>query len=193
LGALRKRGLDYKVIRYGSYTESVYKKLLSQARLVVWLGRHESQGIALEEPLACGAPVLVCDVNSVGQWVPRGKEIGLYTPQENLYGNTTAAPYFDETCGVKIKDLGDLPGALAKMENGLENFRPRQYIQDHLSLEGQAREFVEIYNQFFGLSFRAGLGEQVINSGGWQSRNQFSKLKTRLKAVIKGVKRGARL
>jgi hypothetical protein len=59
--ALKRMNVDYQPLTYGSYTESEYMRHLHECSFVLWLGRQESQGMALQEALATAVPILVLD------------------------------------------------------------------------------------------------------------------------------------
>jgi glycosyltransferase involved in cell wall biosynthesis len=163
LEAIRSAGLTCDVLRYGHYDETGFKAALAVASFVVWHGRHESQGLALEETLASGVPILLCDVTSLSQSTdPYG------FPADWYDFPVTAAPYWDDSCGVRITRLADLPMALGAMQDRLESFRPREFVERTLSLEKQAREFVALW-EHFGLTVEDGRGERVLRRGRWSS------------------------
>ncbi len=182
--ALKQKNIKYKILRYGSYSEEDYKSALSQSRFIIWLGIHESQGIALGEALACNVPVLVCDVVKSSYW---NKE-GVSNSGQKPYTVTSTAPYFDNSCGLKITDLKFLPEAVSDMENRISEFKPRQYIEQNLSLEKQAGAFLEIYNKYFGLSVPAGYKENLLKQGGWVNGSMLSRAKFLLKDIFKKLK-----
>lgn len=156
LGAL---GLRHELLEYGEYAEAEYKQLLASCRFVLWHGCHESQGIALQEALAAGVPVLVWDVTSLADDMPRGS---YDEPMTTLA--VTTVPYFDERCGVRVWSADDLPDAIRAMFERAEEFSPREYVEEHLSLKGQAAEFVRLWEEF-GLSTEAGYSESLLRSG----------------------------
>jgi glycosyltransferase involved in cell wall biosynthesis len=184
---LQEKKIGYKIIWYGKYKENDYKKLLSQTRYVIWLGRQESQGFALLEALSTNCPVLVCDVSYVGQWQSTPKEMAVFTADENAYTNTTSAFYFDSRCGQKIKVLEDLPVAIENMEKNLSIFHPRDYILENLSLEKQSKEFVLIYQKYFSLTYEAGFKESVLKLGNWKNDSLMGKIKFLFKDFVKIV------
>jgi hypothetical protein len=160
LGTVRRMGFEIEVLRYGGYTEDEYRTSLAQSCLIIWHGCHESQGLALEEALATNTPALVVDVASLGDAVG-GYDFGLAASTP-----ATAAPYFDSSCGVRIGSLLELEGALAKMYDDRKHFTPRDYVLRNLSLCGQARAFVDLW-QYYGLSFEDGLRERPKNNRRW--------------------------
>lgn len=139
--ALTNARLNVIEVHYGRYTESEYKAALADVGFVVWHGRHESQGIALEEALAADRPVLVVDVATVLDAYGDGYR---FEPRDGQFP-ATAAPYFDETCGIKVSHVRELPAALEIMRETLDAYRPRDFVLRHLSLEGQARAFVALW------------------------------------------------
>lgn len=170
---LKERSIPYKVVKYGTYIEGTYRDLLAKSRYVLWIGCPESQGIALEEALASNVPVLVWD--SSGIW---GADVG-----------ATTAPYFDDQCGIVTNEKEQLANAITQMEGAFETLSPRSYILKNLTLEKQARDFVDLYTNRFGLSYEAGLSEKVRLPGTWKNATMryriYQSLKDAAKAVLK--------
>lgn len=183
---LQKRRINYRLINYNvSYKEKDYKDLLKKTRYLIWLGRQESQGIALQEAMSSDVPVLVCDVSYVGQWSADKKLKDILNKEESAYANTTSAPYFDERCGVKIKDVSGIDGATEKMEEQLGNFRPREYVLESLNLKKQAIDFLLIYEKYFDLTVEQGRRASLNKSGDWRNNKLYFKLHLNLKNLTK--------
>ena len=162
LDSLHDLKLPYSLVLYGHYSELDYREQLANTSFIIWHGPHESQGIALQEAMACDIPLLVCDVTSLSQ--ARGD----YVFDPSFFGiSVTSAPYFDETCGVKITDLSRLRTAIEFMQQNLMDFQPRRYVLDHLSLEGQARAFVAVWESW-GLTYEGGLSESIKTDALWR-------------------------
>lgn len=161
LDYLNSMKLEYNLIYYGKYQESEYRNLLCETSFVIWHGRHESQGIALQEALACNVPILVCDVTKLSQQYNRDWDKKLDAIR------VTSAPYFDGTCGKKITELSDLRNSVEYMFDNLSGFRPREYIRKNLSLEKQAKELV-VFWEYWGLSYGQGLYESTNNTREWK-------------------------
>ncbi len=52
--------IEYRVFNYTQrYNEDDYLNYIKKSKYGIWLGRHESQGFALEEALSCNIPLLV--------------------------------------------------------------------------------------------------------------------------------------
>jgi glycosyltransferase involved in cell wall biosynthesis len=155
LETLHTMKLPYWLVLYGRYSEKEYQDWLSKTSFIIWHGSSESQGIAMQEAMACDLPIVVLDVNELSQ------NQGSYRFASTLAKRTTtSAPYFDDTCGIKITELGALRVALEQIMEDRECFQPRQYVLKHLSLDGQARTFLQIW-EHWGLTLDAGYQERA--------------------------------
>ncbi len=171
--ALHSLGLSYRLVLYQSYSETEYKQLLSDTSFVIWHGGAESQGIALQEAMAMNVPILLCDVASVSQ------THGGYPFASQFHDlPVTAAPYFDENCGIRITDLDVLPTALHQMLQQCDMFQPRDYVLGHLSLEGQARAFIALWERW-ELSPEQGRTETATNRRAWMGAPLLPRLAQR--------------
>ena len=184
-----KKNIQYDIITYGAYNQEEYVKKLKEARYVFWLGRHETQGIALEEALSMNVPMIIWDVSNLGHWKPRKKDEELYTADELAYMNTTSAEYFDARCGIKTKKMEGIEPAIEKMEKDWETFSPRHYIVENLGLEKQARELIFLYEKYFGITYSAGQKESLRNNKKWKNDRMQFKIFSWLKATVKKITR----
>jgi len=139
-------GLAHDVIVAGFYKQADYLKALARAKYVIWHGRHESQGIALQEAMACDVPLLLWDLTTISEFWTGGGGCYLFTEDEKMFP-TTAAPYFDARCGVRITGASGLADAIARMEKSWPEFAARSYVAENLSLEGQARELIALFER----------------------------------------------
>lgn len=123
---LRNKGYEPKIFNYErKYYEQEYIDYLHNSKFGVWVGRHESQGFALEEALSCNVPLLVWDVISMNQ------EVGIDYPDIQA----TAIPYWDNRCGEYFTHINQLGYTYNKFISNVNNYMPRQYILDNLSSE----------------------------------------------------------
>jgi len=128
--------VSYKVFVYGSYNEKEYIEALHESKIVVWLGRHESQGFALQECLSMNVPILLIDTESMFDETDQETGRQYYTNEIGKYNlKGTAAPYWDDRCGIKITNVSGILENVEKMINEYETFRPREYILETLSSE----------------------------------------------------------
>jgi glycosyltransferase involved in cell wall biosynthesis len=160
ISVLSNKGLQYDLVRYGAYEEREYVEKLLRARYVIWHGGHESQGIALQEAMACDVPIVVWDVTSLAQFYSGGAGYCFGPTERDL--PATTAPYFDLACGIRVTSVDELTIAVERMEGEWDRLHPRVYVEEHLSLEKQARELVAMFdNQISGAS-------EVVREGSWR-------------------------
>ena len=135
----RRRNLQVKSIIYGSYSERGYRDLLGRSKGMIFLCEHESQGLAYQECLSSGVPVLAWDQ---GQCLD---------PNRFAWGQphiaATSVPYFDERCGERFMGHGDLRGRLSTfVENvNASAYRPRDFVMENLTLKGCATRFLSFF------------------------------------------------
>lgn len=133
---LKERGFSYRVFHYDHrYHEHEFLDHLKKSQFGIWVGRHESQGFALEESLACGVPLLVWDVTSLNQ------EYGSQYPDYPA----TCIPYWDETCGEVFYEGSQLPATFDVFLSKLYDYKPRDYIVQHLSAEACEKKWMSLF------------------------------------------------
>ncbi len=177
--------IQYEIIIYGLYDQKDYLKKLQNTRYVIWLGRQESQGIALEEALSMNVPILVWDVLNVGHWVPNKKEKKIFNQEELNYKNTTSAFYFSDECGIITKDKEKIKESINNMENSWQSYEPRKYIIENLNLEQQARDFIELFYKYYNISYDDGKKEHIISNKKWHNDKIYFKKFVYIKSIIK--------
>lgn len=138
---LRKRHLSFIEIRYGDYREEEYEGRLHQCRAMIFLCEHETQGIAYQQALSAGVPILAWDRGCYWQ------DPAFY-PHRVKFGPVSSVPYWDDRCGVRFTDAAEFPEKLDEFLKALtkKQFAPRNYILENLTLETCASRYVEIVN-----------------------------------------------
>jgi len=132
LKQLEKLCMKYKIIQYGEYTEEMYKDALKTCTFGLWIGRHESQGFALQEALSSGMPLVVWDIESMGEEWDMQREIPVYKgPKADV--KATAIPYWDARCGITVH-RETLNEGLRFMVMNWPMYRPREYVLQELSV-----------------------------------------------------------
>jgi len=139
---LRELNIDYHLISYGSYQEDHYQSLVDRAKYIIWVGRHESQGFALESALSKNIPIFVWTVTKRTQQIncPAEFHSSGFTP-------VTTIPYWDLSCGEYFKDKNEFDEKFSKFLNNLENYNPRDFVSRTLSIEPSYAKFHEILRQ----------------------------------------------
>lgn len=141
---LCKRKLSFQEIRYGFYTECEFRRLLSECKAMIFLCEHESQGLAYQECLSSGVPVLAWDQG----WCRDPNRFNWGEP--NI--PTSSVPYFDERCGEKFANAEEFPMQLGNFWESyqLGMYSPRDYILDNLTLEKCALQYLRHWEEAFG-------------------------------------------
>ncbi|MBE0612753.1 MAG: glycosyltransferase [Burkholderiales bacterium] len=143
---LRRRRMKFAEIRYGGYDESDFRGLLSRSKAMIFLSESESQGLAYQECMSSGVPVLAWDQ---GWWLD---------PSRFKWGNAdvraTSVPYFDDNCGSTFRNLDEFETSLDRFLDRLhlQEFDPRAYILKNLTLEHCSQRFVDILRRDLGTS-----------------------------------------
>lgn len=138
--ALDSRSLTYQFIKYGDYAPDELKDKLSNSKSVIFLCEHESQGLAYQQILSTGTPILAWERG--GYW-----QDPYYYPEKVKFKPVSAVPYWDNRCGVKFTSADDFDKQLQAFLTGLSGFNPRSYIMKNLTLEVCAKKYLEIYRE----------------------------------------------
>ena len=136
---LNNKNIPYVIFSYKSrYNEQDYINYLQNSKFGIWLGRHESQGFALQEALSCNVPLLVWNVKSMNQ------EYGA------KYGDVpaTTIPYWDERCGEYFYNFDELENTLNTFISKIETYKPREYILENLSIKKCEEKLNDLINNF---------------------------------------------
>lgn len=165
LEALRARGLTWEVLRYNSYAPEAYRSVfsfskdlyrrrfvsgrgfdtyrlaLNRCRAMLFLCENESQGLAYQEAMASGLPVLAWDQ---GWWLDPNRFKWNADPTP-----ATSVPFFDARCGRRFRDFAAFPAELDLFLTQLRqgNFDPRGYVVETLPLHQCAAHFVQLANE----------------------------------------------
>jgi hypothetical protein len=141
LDELKKRKMTFEVIRYGQYLPSDFQKALGRCRAMIFLSENESQGIAYQECLSSGVPILAWDR---GWWLDRNRH-----KSGDIKVPATSVPYFDERCGMIFENLWRFRERLDEFVDKLKAgmFKPRDFILDNLTLEKCAKKYVAILEE----------------------------------------------
>jgi hypothetical protein len=136
---LNYKNVTYKIFDYiKKYNEEDYLKCLHNAKYGIIIGRHESQGFAIEEALSCNVPLLIWEVKYMSQ------EYGYNYPDIPA----TIIPYWDDRCGEYFYNKEELETTYNKFITKLETYSPREYIIENLSPQKCGQRFIELITGF---------------------------------------------
>lgn len=134
---LKNKNINYTIFSYtNKYNEEDFINYLHNCRYAIIVDAHESQGFAVEEIMACNVPLLVWNVKYLSQ------EFGCNYPDYPA----TSIPYWDNSCGEYFYEETELEEKFTVFINNLDNYTPRQFILDNLSVEKCAVLFKELIN-----------------------------------------------
>jgi hypothetical protein len=136
------KGFKAQIVRYGTYMEDEFKRVLQNSHFGIWIGTTESQGIALLEALASDLPLIVLNNTKVSN--SSGTKLYRF-PKEMDNLTATTIPYFDKSCGIIIDNIEDLGTAIEEMFNSIGKFTPQSYIRNNLSLEICTQKLLQLF------------------------------------------------
>lgn len=136
---LEARNVSYHFIRYGHYHHEDLMEKLKISDAVIFLCEHETQGLAYQQILSTGTPILAWDRG--GYW-----QDPVYYPDKVKFGPVSSVPYWDERCGEKFSSVEEFDEKLDHFleKNNKGHYQSRQYILENLTLEKCAEQYVEI-------------------------------------------------
>jgi hypothetical protein len=141
---LERRGLRWTELVYGQYPrgrEAAFHALLARSRAMLFLCENETQGIAYNEALSMGVPILAWNP---GRWLD---------PQRHAHGLSecpaSSVPYWDERCGEQFATLHSFERTLEQFLKGCNSkkYAPRDYVLENLTLEHGARAYVTLLEE----------------------------------------------
>ncbi len=183
--ALEEHGQQYAVLTYGTYSEAEYQKLLLRAKALIWVGRSESQGVGLLEALSMNVPILVWDVSKFGDFV--GASESGFTTEQLAFAPVTAAPYFDERCGLRFLSPEKLESTLELFLASLSIYNPRRYVEEELSLAKQATAFLTIFKTHLATTDTELKNTLLRSSKKWKNGTLYFKYRTLLKDAVRQI------
>ena len=129
---LVSRGLSYRMVEYGGYDEIGFRNLINQAKFCFLINGTESQGIAVQEIMSMGVPIIAWDIK---EWLDQGEAYRV---------PATSIPYWDERCGEVFFNIDDLEVTFSKFYATLDQYDPKAFIKDNLSFECSVKTLLDI-------------------------------------------------
>jgi hypothetical protein len=140
IAALNARGLSHETIRYKFHDHETFRSLLGRAKGLLFLCENETQGIAYQEALASGVPILAWDR---GWWADPQWRDHFETPPW-----ASSVPFFSKACGERFVGMDDFGAQLDAFMAARDSYRPRDYVTGTLSLVRSGEIYAKAY---FGL------------------------------------------
>ena len=136
LSAVKKflvdRGLSYRMVEYGGYDEVGFRNLVNQAKFCFLINGTESQGIAVQEIMSMGTPIIAWDIK---EWLDQGEAYRV---------PATSVPYWDERCGEKFYNVDKLEETFDNFYARINDYDPKAYVKENLSFESSVKTLLDI-------------------------------------------------
>ena len=129
---LVSNGLSYRMVEYGTYGEDGFKQLVNSAKFCFLINGTESQGIAVQEIMSMGVPIIAWDIK---EWLDQGEAYRV---------PATSIPYWDERCGEVFFNIEDLEVTFSKFYATLDQYDPKAFVKDNLSFECSVKTLLDI-------------------------------------------------
>jgi|TARA_B100001094_G_scaffold327599_1_gene386188 glycosyltransferase involved in cell wall biosynthesis len=130
---LDSKQLTYNILEYGSYEPEQVNELAAQSKFCFLLNGTESQGIAVQEIMACGIPMFVWDIT---EWNDQGDQYQV---------PATSVPFWDDACGERVFD-SNFDMTFDQFYSKLEEYNPRKYVEENLSYKQSVKTLMEIFD-----------------------------------------------
>lgn len=140
ISILERQNLTYQLVSYGNYRQPELKHKLSSSKAAIFLSKSETQGLAYQQILSAGIPVLAWDRG--GYW-----QDPAYFPDKVKYQPVSSVPYWDSRCGLKFSGIDEFSIKLSEFMEKTDQFKPRNYILENLTLEKSAKMYYDIFQQ----------------------------------------------
>ena len=127
---LNKKKLKYRVFNYQQkYQEEDFLNYLKTCKYGIVLGRHESQGFAIQEMLSCNIPLLIWGSKLRKQEYPN-------IPFYNLVkSEVSTVPYWSDDCGELFHEFSEIENKFETFIQKIDSYKPRNFILNNLSME----------------------------------------------------------
>ena len=129
---LVSRGLSYRMVEYGGYDEIGFRNLINQAKFCFLINGTESQGIAVQEIMSMGLPIIAWDIK---EWLDQGEEYRV---------PATSVPFWDERCGDKFYSINKLEETFDNFYARINDYDPKAYVKENLSFESSVKTLLDI-------------------------------------------------
>jgi len=129
---LELKNLTYKMVEYGGYGEDGFKNLVNQAKFCFLINGTESQGIAVQEIMSMGVPIIAWDIK---EWLDQGEAYRV---------PATSIPYWDKRCGEKFFTVDEMGETFDNFYARINDYNPKDYVKEKLSFESSVKTLLDI-------------------------------------------------
>ena len=130
---LDSKKITHTQLSYGGYSQNDFKDALAKVRFCIIIDNTESQGIAIQEMMAVGKPLLVWDVK---KWDYMGKEYVV---------SASSVPYWSDDCGEKFFNSNELEFTFNKFYDKMDEYDPKKLINSELSYKVSVKKLLNCF------------------------------------------------
>ena len=120
------------MVEYGGYGEDGFKNLVNQAKFCFLINGTESQGIAVQEIMSMGVPIIAWDIK---EWLDQGEAYRV---------PATSIPFWDNRCGEKFFTVDEMGETFDKFYARINDYNPKDYVKENLSFESSVKTLLDI-------------------------------------------------
>ena len=132
---LQDKQISYEILKYGSYSPSDFKNILSKVRFCIIIDGTESQGIAIQEMMAYNKPLLVWDVE---EWNYMG---------ESYVVPASSVPYWNDSCGKRFFNLLELEDSFEEFYSNINYYESKKIVETELSYSQSVKKLINIFEE----------------------------------------------
>ena len=125
-------GFSYRMVEYGTYGEDGFKQLVNSAKFCFLINGTESQGIAVQEIMSMGVPIIAWDIK---EWLDQGEAYRV---------PATSVPFWDERCGEKFFTVDKMRETFDNFYARINDYNPKDYVHDNLSFKSSVNTLLDI-------------------------------------------------
>ena len=129
---LVSNGLSYRMVEYGTYGEDGFKQLVNSAKFCFLINGTESQGIAVQEIMSMGVPIIAWDIK---EWLDQGEAYRV---------PATSVPFWDNRCGEKFFTVDEMGETFDNFYARINDYNPKDYVHDNLSFKSSVNTLLDI-------------------------------------------------
>ena len=132
---LSTKKFNYLELNYGGYSQNDFKDALSKVRFCIIIDNTESQGIAIQEMMAVGKPLLVWDVK---EWDYMGDEYKI---------PASSVPYWSDDCGEKFYYEDEFEFAFQKFYDRIDRYNSKNLFNSQLSYKISMKKLFSLFGE----------------------------------------------
>ena len=121
--------INFQILKYGSFTQKKYFKLLRDTRILVYFSSSESQGIAMQEAWSNNVPTLVYKQSF---WTYGKKKF-----------KASSSPYLNKNCGYFFKNFKEFVTRFDKLNNN-KKIKPKCWLNKNMSQDLSIKNLLKI-------------------------------------------------